>query len=64
MKSDLRKIEKKGGKRTPLKNNTPETDKIRETLVRLLWRAPGLNALRLTRAQMGVHDHLKNAFPG
>ena len=57
---------KKRGKRTPLKNNTPETDKIRGTLVQLLWSAaaPGLKPLRLPRAQMGVHVHLKNAFPG
>jgi len=66
MKSDLRKSEKRRGKRTPLQNNTPEKDKIRGTVVRLLWRAaaPGLKPLRLPRAQMEVQVHLKNAFPG
>jgi len=42
----FQKMEKKKGKGDPLKNNHPEKDKIRGTLVRLLWRAvdPGLKA--------------------
>ena len=53
MKSDLKKSEKKKGKKKPTQNNTPQRDKIRVTLVRLLWRAaaPGLKPLRLPRAQ-------------
>ena len=59
------KAGKRRGKGNPLKNNTPEKNKISGTLVRLLWRAaaPGLKPLRLPRAQMEVHIHLKNAFP-
>jgi len=39
---------------------------MRGTLVRLLWHAAaaGLKPLRLPRAQMEVHVHLKNTFPG
>jgi len=46
MKSDLKKWKKRRGKGDPLKNNHPEKDKIRGTLVRLLCRAvdPGLKA--------------------
>jgi len=60
-----KKAGKRRGKGNPLKNNTPEKNKISGTLVRLLWRAaaPGLKPLRLPRAQMEVHIHLKNAFP-
>jgi len=52
MKSDLRKMKKRRRKRDPLKFNNPEKGKIRETLVRLLWRAaaPGLTPIRLPRA--------------
>jgi len=50
--SEKRKKRKK--KRPPLKNNHPEQDKIRGTLVRLLWRAaaPGLKPLRLPHAHL------------
>ena len=34
-----KKVKKRRGKRNPLKNNTPEKDKISGPLVRLLWRA-------------------------
>jgi len=45
-------VKKRKGKRSPLKNNTPERDKIRVTFS-LLWRvvAPGLKPLRLPRAK-------------
>jgi len=66
MKSDLRKSAKRRGKRIPFKNDTPEKDKIRGTVVQLLWSAaaPGLKPLRLLHTQMEVHIHLKKAFPG
>ena len=53
MKFDLKNGKKRRRKRDPLKNNHPEKDKIRGTLVRLLWRAaaPGLKPLRLPYAQ-------------
>jgi len=61
-KSDLRKSEKRRGKRTPLKNNTQQTDKICGTLVRLLWRATGLKPLRLLCARMEFRVHVINVF--
>jgi len=57
------KVGKRRGKGNLLKNNNLEKDQISGTLVRLLWRAaaPGLKPIRLPRAQMEVHIHLKNA---
>jgi len=52
LKSDLKNRGKRRGKEDTLKNNHPEKDKIRGTLVRLLWRtaAAGLKPLRLPHA--------------
>jgi len=60
------KVKKRRGRRNPLQNNTPEKDKISGTLVWLLRcaAAPGLKPLRLPRAQIKVHVHPKNTFPG
>jgi len=51
--SDLKNAKKIGGQKGPLKYHRPEEDKIRGTLVQLLWRAaaPGLKPLRLPRTQ-------------
>ena len=53
MMSDLKNGEKRRGKRGPLKNDHPEKDKIRGTLVQLLLHAAAteLKPLRLPRAQ-------------
>jgi len=52
VRSQKRK-ERRGGK-GPLKYHRPKKDKIRGTLVRLLWRAaaPGLKPLSLPRAHL------------
>jgi len=56
------KVKKRRGKRTPLKNNTPEKDKIRGTLVRLQWRAaaPGLKPLHLPRVRVCANQGFIN----
>jgi len=52
--SDFKNGKKEGGKKVPLKYHRPEKDKIRGTVVRLLWRTagPGLKPLRLPRAHL------------
>jgi len=48
------KRKKRRGEKGPLKYHRPKKDKIRGTLVLLLWRAaaPGLKPLRLPRAHL------------
>jgi len=65
MKSDLIwKVKKRSGNRTTIKNNDPEKDKIRGTVVQLLLRAaaPVLKPLRLPSAQMEVHTARKASW--
>jgi len=52
----FQKWTKRRGKRDPLKNNHPEKDKIRGTLVRLLWRAAAVGSPSACRASILHYD--------